>query len=85
MKQTTMGGAPRKDFAHYFYGGINSARRGDCRSPATGEYLMPVFGEGKSWQAKAFAAGYRDQCKAMGKTVRAEGFRETYAPQSEGD
>ena len=44
----------RQDFVEE---GATAARRGDTRSPGN-EYTMPVFGEGNSWQAKAFAEGF---------------------------
>lgn len=47
--------------------GATSARMGNTRSPGN-EYRMPVFGEGCSWQAKAFAEGFREECAKLGQT-----------------
>lgn len=63
-----------KKRADFFEEGRVSARRGCTRSVGN-EYRMPVFGEGTSWQARAFAAGFRFECKALGRKV--EGDHET--------
>ena len=56
---------------HDFYKqGQRSARMGNTRSPGN-EYRMPVFGCGGSWQARAFAQGFRDECRALGQKVEA--------------
>lgn len=52
----------------FYLQGRESARMGNARSPGN-EYRMPIFGCGKSWQARAFALGFRDECAAQGRTV----------------
>lgn len=52
----------------FYLQGQKSARMGNTRSPGN-EYRMPVFGEGKSWQAKSFALGFTDECAKMGRKV----------------
>lgn len=54
--------------AVFYAQGECSARSGNTRSPGN-EYRMPEFGMGKSWQAKAFARGFRDYCAKIGVTV----------------
>lgn len=54
--------------ATFYLQGQKSARMGNARSPGN-EYRMPVFGCGKSWQARAFARGFRDECAVHGRTV----------------
>lgn len=51
----------------FYLQGQKSARMGNTRSPGN-EYRMPVFGCGKSWQSRAFARGFRDECAALGRT-----------------
>lgn len=48
--------------------GRRSARMGCTRSPGN-EYRMPIFGEGRAWQHKAFAAGFRAECAKLQRTV----------------
>ena len=62
---------PGRTRADFYAQGERSARMGDTRSPGN-EYRMPVFGEGRSWQARAFAQGFRDQCARMQRTVSTE-------------
>lgn len=50
--------------------GRMAARRGNTCSPGN-EYRMPVFGTGSSWQAKAFALGFRMECHKLGQKVLA--------------
>lgn len=52
----------------FYMEGVRSARMGNTRSPGN-EYRMPVFGMGRSWQAKAFAAGFVFECEMKGRKV----------------
>jgi hypothetical protein len=58
--------APTK--ALYRAEGALSARMGNTRSPGN-EYSMPVFGTGTSWQSRAFAAGFREECARLQRRV----------------
>ena len=59
-------GRTREDFLRQ---GRTSARIGNTRSPGN-EYWMPQFGTGDSWQAKAFAEGFREECARLGQRVK---------------
>lgn len=52
----------------FYLQGQKSARMGNTRSPGN-EYRMPLFGEGRGWQNKAFARGFRDEVERMGRKV----------------
>lgn len=58
----------------FYLQGEWSARMYAARSPGN-EYSMPVFGCGKSWQARAFASGFevevaRIKAKKMSNLVK---------------
>ena len=57
-----------KGYSDFYAEGAKSARMGNTRSPDN-EYRMPVFGTGLSWQAKAFAQGFCDECAKLGRQV----------------
>ncbi len=57
-----------RTYAVFYEQGKRSALAGNTRSPGN-EYRMPVFGMGKSWQAKAFADGFRHACASMNRNV----------------
>lgn len=61
-----MSAQPNKEV--FYAQGQHSARQGNTRSPGN-EYRMPVFGEGTSWQAKAFAKGFNEECAKLQRTV----------------
>lgn len=48
----------------YVAEGARARRMGNTRT-ADGNYFMPEFGTGDSWQAQAFAAGFNAEDKAM--------------------
>lgn len=52
----------------FYAQGECSARAGNTRTPGN-EYRMPQFGMGRSWQAKAFARGFTDECTRRGVAV----------------
>ena len=65
----TIGGTswgPGRIRSDFYKQGQVSARMGNTRSIGN-EYRMPVFGCSASWQGKAFARGFRDECKALGQ------------------
>lgn len=52
----------------FYAQGQKSAHMGNARSPGN-EYRMPVFGEGNSWQARAFADGFIAECEKLGRPL----------------
>lgn len=56
------------NYSDFYKQGQQSARMGNTRSPEN-EYIMPVFGCGKSWQAKAFADGFENECEVLKRKV----------------
>lgn len=61
-------------YATFFKEGERAARNATApdstgRTPQ-GPYLIPAFGIGKHWQAKAFADGFRAQCAALGREIK---------------
>ena len=63
----------------FYLQGQKAANMGNARSPGN-EYRMPVFGDGKSWQAKAFARGFADQCEKLGHKEAARSINKQVKP-----
>ena len=67
----------------FFFEGVRAAKGSKPKPPTSNsgktEFPMPVFGEGKGWQNKAFADGFKLQVESAGGTVLYGQYKRAFA------
>lgn len=72
-----------KNANEFFFEGVRAAKGTKPKFPGNNsgpaEFPMPVFGEGKGWQNKAFADGFRLQVESVKGTVVYGQYKRAFA------